>query len=77
MGLEKEREYRLSQLARYRIDSTLVKKARSGALVMHCLPAYRGNEITDEVVEAHADTIFPQAENRLHVQKAILTWLLR
>jgi len=77
MGLEKEREFRLAQLARYCIDSALVKKACPGALVMHCLPAYRGNEITDEVMEAHADTIFTQAENRLHVQKAILTWLLR
>ena len=77
MGLEKEKEYRLAQLARYQIDTELLCRARPGALVMHCLPAYRGNEITDEVVEAHADTIFTQAENRLHVQKAILTWLLR
>ena len=77
MGLEKEKEIRLAQLAGYQINSDLVRKARPGALVMHCLPAYRGNEITDEVVEAHADTIFTQAENRLHVQKAVLTWLLR
>ena len=77
MGLEKEKEYRMAQLACYQVNSELVSKARPGALVMHCLPAYRGNEITDEVVEAHADTIFTQAENRLHVQKAIITWLLR
>jgi len=77
MGLEKETEYRLAQLAGYQISSELLKKAAPGALAMHCLPAYRGKEITDEVVEAHADTIFTEAENRLHVQKAIITWLLK
>lgn len=77
MGLEKEAEYRLAQLAGYQINDALVSKASPGALVMHCLPAYRGKEITGEVMEAHADTIFAQAENRLHVQKAIMTWLLR
>ena len=77
MGLEKETEYRLAQLAGYQINSALVKKAAPGALVMHCLPAYRGKEITDEIVEANADTIFTEAENRLHVQKAIMSWLLR
>ena len=45
-------------------------------LVMHCLPAYRGNEIDEETFEAHSATIFDQAENRLHVQKAILNWLV-
>jgi len=77
MGLEKETEYRLAQLAGYQISSELLKKAAPGALAMHCLPAYRGKEITDEVVEAHADTIFTEAENRLHVQKAIISWLLK
>ena len=77
MGLEKEKEFRTAQLGKYQISSGLVSKAKPGALVMHCLPAYRGNEISDEVVEAHADTIFTQAENRLHAQKAIITWLLR
>jgi ornithine carbamoyltransferase len=77
MGLEKETEYRLAQLAGYQINARLVKKAAPNALVMHCLPAYRGKEITEEVLEAHADTIFMQAENRLHAQKAVLTWLLR
>jgi ornithine carbamoyltransferase len=51
-----------------------VKLAKPDALVMHCLPAYRGTEIDEETFEANADTIFTQAENRLHVQKAILNW---
>jgi len=77
MGLEREAEYRLAQLVGYQINAELLKHAAPGALAMHCLPAYRGKEITDEVVEAHADTIFTEAENRLHVQKAIITWLLK
>ena len=77
MGMEKETEYRLAQLEGYQISSELLKKAATGALAMHCLPAYRGKEITDEVMETHADTIFTEAENRLHVQKAIMTWLLK
>ncbi|MDD5350655.1 MAG: ornithine carbamoyltransferase [Chthoniobacteraceae bacterium] len=77
MGMEKETEYRLAQLAGYQINSAFLKKAAPGALAMHCLPAYRGKEITDEVMESHADTIFTQAENRLHVQKAILCWLVK
>lgn len=77
MGAEKETEYRLAQLGGYQIDEKLVQLAAPNALVMHCLPAYRGKEITEEVFEAHADTIFQQAENRLHAQKAIITWLLQ
>ena len=50
--------------------------ANSGALVMHCLPAYRGKEIDEETFEANAQTIFDQAENRLHVQKSILNWII-
>ena len=72
MGMEGEAAERLHDLRAYGIDGALVRRARPGALVMHCLPAYRGKEITAEVLEAHADTIFTQAENRLHVQKAIL-----
>ncbi len=77
MGMEKETEYRLAQLAGYQINTELLKKAAPGALAMHCLPAYRGKEITDEVLEAHAETIFTEAENRLHAQKAILAWLVK
>lgn len=77
MGMEKETEYRLAQLAGYQINSDMLKLAAPGALAMHCLPAYRGKEITDEVMETHADTIFTEAENRLHVQKAIITWMVK
>ena len=77
MGKEDEAAYRAAQFARYQIDAALVARAKPGALVMHCLPAYRGKEITEEVLEAHADTIFTQAENRLHAQKAILSLLAR
>ena len=75
MGREDEAAYRMAQLGEYRIDEKLVAVAKPGALVMHCLPAYRGKEITDEVFERHAATIFDQAENRLHAQKAILSLL--
>jgi len=74
MGKEAESAARLRALKGYQINAELVKLAKPGALVMHCLPAYRGNEIDDETFEAHAATIFTQAENRLHVQKSILNW---
>lgn len=76
MGKEAESADRLKALAGYQINADLVKLANPGALVMHCLPAYRGKEITEETFEAHADTIFAEAENRLHTQKAILDWLV-
>ncbi len=76
MGREAESARRLQELAGYQINQALVKLARPEALVMHCLPAYRGKEIDGETFEAHAQTIFDQAENRLHVQKAIVDWLV-
>ncbi len=75
MGMEAEAEERLAKLADYQINGELMRLANPDALVMHCLPAYRGKEIDAETFEAHADTIFTQAENRLHTQKAILAWL--
>jgi ornithine carbamoyltransferase len=75
MGKEEESEHRAAQFARYQINDRAVKAAAPGAHVLHCLPAYRGKEITAEVFEAHADAIFRQAENRLHAQKAVLTLL--
>lgn len=74
MGKEDESAYRLAQLSGYQINHDVAARA-PGAAVMHCLPAYREKEITDDVMEAHAETIFQQAENRLHVQKAILAML--
>jgi ornithine carbamoyltransferase len=75
MGMESQAGERLKDLAGYQINEALVRRAAPGALVMHCLPAYRGKEITADVLEAHADTIFSEAENRLHVQKAVLSLL--
>ena len=74
MGKEAETTERISLLTGYQINRALVQLAKPGALVMHCLPAYRGKEIEEETFEANAQTIFDQAENRLHVQKAILDW---
>lgn len=74
MGKEAEAKKRIKILTGYQINASLVKPAKKDALVMHCLPAYRGKEIDDATLEAHANTIFEEAENRLHVQKSILTW---
>ena len=76
MGREKESAERLRLMSGYQINSAVVGLARPGALVMHCLPAYRGKEIDEATFEANAQTIFDEAENRLHVQKAILSWLV-
>jgi len=76
MGKEAESAARLQSLHGYQINASLVNLARPGALVMHCLPAYRGKEIDEATFEANADTIFDEAENRLHAQKSILNWLI-
>jgi len=72
MGFEKESAQRLQELSSFQINEELVSKASPDVLVLHCLPAYRGKEITEQTLEKHAKTIFDQAENRLHAQKAIL-----
>lgn len=77
MGQEAEGARRLRELKAYQINEALVRAAGSRAIVMHCLPAYRGKEITEGVLEAHADTIFQEAENRLHAQKAVMSLLAR
>jgi ornithine carbamoyltransferase len=76
MGKEAESADRIQRLRGYQINAATVKLAKPGALVMHCLPAYRGKEIDEETFEANAQTIFDEAENRLHTQKAILSWLV-
>jgi ornithine carbamoyltransferase len=76
MGKEAEAAERIRQMAGYQINRRVVELARPEALVMHCLPAYRGKEIEEETFEAHAQTIFDQAENRLHTQKAVLSWIV-
>jgi ornithine carbamoyltransferase len=76
MGKEAESAERIKVMTGYQINAALLKFAKPNALVMHCLPAYKGKEIDEETFEAHAQTIFDQAENRLHVQKAILKWVM-
>ncbi|MEW5988184.1 MAG: ornithine carbamoyltransferase [Chloroflexota bacterium] len=76
MGQEEETAARLRAFPPYQINQQLVAQARPDCLVMHCLPAHRGEEITDEVADGPNSVLFPQAENRLHAQKAILVELL-
>ncbi|MBA3874469.1 MAG: ornithine carbamoyltransferase [Anaerolineae bacterium] len=76
MGQEKETAQRMDMLKPYQVNKELVDKADKYAIVMHCLPAHRGHEITDDVADGTHSVIFPQAENRLHMQKAILVELL-
>jgi ornithine carbamoyltransferase len=76
MGQEKETPQRTEALRPYQVNKALVDEADKYAIVMHCLPAHRGHEITDDVADGTHSVIFPQAENRLHMQKAILVELL-
>lgn len=76
MGQEAEAEVRRRAFADFQVNDALVALARPDAVVMHCLPAHRGEEITDSVLDGPRSIVFDQAENRLHVQKAILVWLL-
>jgi ornithine carbamoyltransferase len=76
MGLEAEKAERAAAFAGYQINHDLVALAKKGALVQHCLPAYRDQEISEKIFEERAGEIFDQAENRLHAQKGILHWLV-
>jgi ornithine carbamoyltransferase len=77
MGQEAERQARLAAFRDYQINGDLLRKAKSDAIVLHCLPAHRGEEITDEVMDGPNSAILDQAENRMHFQRALLDWLLR
>jgi len=77
MGKEEEAEARRRAFVGYCVDQALVATADPRAIVLHCLPAHRGEEITDEVIEGSASVVWQEAENRLHAQKALLEWLLR
>lgn len=76
MGQESEREKRLKVFSPYQVNSKIVQVAKPDVLVMHCLPAHRGEEITDEVIDGKYSIVLDQAENRLHTQKAILEMLM-
>ena len=76
MGQEDERELRIAHFDGYQVDARLMREAADGAIFMHCLPAHRGEEVSDEVIEGPQSVVFDEAENRLHVQKAIMVRLM-
>ncbi len=76
MGQESESKQRLKHFAKYQINADLLKHAKDHVKVMHCLPAHRGEEITDDVMDGPLSVAFPQAGNRMHAQKALLVWAL-
>lgn len=76
MGCEDEKEARINAFKDYRVDSSLLRDCGTGTIVLHCLPAHRGEEISDEVMDGPAGRVWDQAENRLHAQKALLVKLL-
>ena len=77
MGMEDEIEKRKIAFKGYQVNDEIMKLAHADCMVQHCLPAHRGEEITAEVVEAHAREIFEEAENRLHAQKAVMVTLMK
>ena len=77
MGHEEEAETRAKAFQGFQINKELMAVADKNAMVLHCLPAHRGEEITAEVLEEHADSIFDESENRLHAQKAVLVKLMK
>jgi ornithine carbamoyltransferase len=77
MGQEAEAEARKAVFRPYQVNRDLFARAKPDALFMHCLPAHRGEEVTDEVIDSEHSVVFPEAENRLHVEKAIMYELLR
>ena len=76
MGQEAEHDERVAVFRPYQVNAAVMTRARKGAIFMHCLPAHRGEEVTDEVIESEASVVFRQAANRLHAQKAVLVLLM-
>jgi ornithine carbamoyltransferase len=76
MGQEREAKGKKKKFKDYQLNSEILSRAKKDAIVLHCLPAHRGEEITDEVMDGPQTAIFDQAENRLHTQKALLEFLL-
>lgn len=75
MGQEDEKEQRVKDFDGFMVDSLKMCLAKKNAKFLHCLPAYRGQEVSDEIMDSHADIIFNEAENRLHAQKGLMVWL--
>lgn len=75
MGQEEEKERRVRDFAGFEVNSKLMSYAKEDAIFLHCLPAYRGYEVSEDIFETHANEIFSEAENRLHAQKGIMVWL--
>lgn len=76
MGQEAEAQVRMAAFKGYQINSDALKMANPSAIVLHCLPAHRGEEITDEVIEGPQSVVFDEAENRLHAQKAVMALVM-
>jgi ornithine carbamoyltransferase len=77
MGQEAEKEQRLKIFRDFQVNSRLMTAAKSGAIFMHCLPAHRGDEVTDAVMDSKQSVVFDEAENRLHTQKAVLATIVQ
>jgi ornithine carbamoyltransferase len=76
MGQEDEKEKRIKDFVGYEVNSEIMSLAKNDAIFLHCLPAYRGYEVSEEVFESHSEEIFTEAENRLHAQKGLMVWLM-
>jgi ornithine carbamoyltransferase len=74
---DKNGQRRHNLLKRYQVNATLMARAKANAVFMHCLPAHRGEEVTDEVIDGPQSIVFDEAENRVHAQKGILAWCLQ
>ena len=77
MGQETEKEEKMKRFQGYQVNQALIERARKDVLVMHCLPAHRGEEITAEVIDGPRSVVIDEAENRLHVQKAVMEILMQ